>query len=154
MPSKVRMAAGARLAAALLAVPLTGATTRLPPHAQAGVHRCTCSERPGERHECDCALCRAAALMAQASDEKAPPCHRAAARKALVESAPTGSRDAPSFECICGEPAESEATPAGLGPFCSTADRAVTMGDRTEARQPSAGDPAREGPAEPETPPP
>lgn len=157
MPSGVHRSVGGRIAAVLVAVTLSGATARVLDaiHGPGEGHRCLCAARLGEQHECDCTLCRTAALMARASDRSSPPCHRAAAQRALLaERAPAGSRDAPSMQCICGDPTESTATADGLGPFCFPADQALALADRTEPALPAVANPAREGPVKPETPPP
>jgi hypothetical protein len=150
----VRMASVARLAAALVAVTLSGAPRVLALHAPVEGHCCACRAHGGDNHECECAICRKAALAAQASDEKAPPCHRAAARKALSERAPTGSRSVPCIEGTCGGSNQPTMTPAGVEPFClPAATRAVALADRTESR-PRLADAARKRPFAPETPPP
>lgn len=156
MASRVRRSVVGQIAAVLVAVTLSGATTLVLDalHAPGEGHRCLCAARYGERHECDCALCRMAALTARASDPNAPPCHREAARKALAERAPVGSREAPGMECICGDPTEGTATASGPGPFCFPAHPALAVADRAEPALPGVAEPAREGPVEPETPPP
>jgi hypothetical protein len=150
---QVRRAPVARLAAALVAVTLSGAPRVLAMHAPVEGHRCSCRAHGGEHHECECAICRKAALTAQATDDKAPPCHRAAARKALSERAPTGSRNEPCVEGTCGGSSQPTVTPAGMEPFCLPAAKAIALADRTEPRPLLAGA-ARERPLEPETPPP
>jgi hypothetical protein len=149
---QARMAAVARFAAALVAVTLSGAPRVLAMHAPVEGHRCSCRAHTGG-HECECAICRKAALTAQASDEKLPPCHRSAARKALSESEPVGQRSAPCVEGTCGGSGQPTMTPAGVEPFCMPSARAVALADRTE-RRPGAAGPACERPLEPETPPP
>jgi hypothetical protein len=150
---QVRMAAVARLAAALVAVTISGAPRVFAMHAPVEGHRCSCRAHGGEHHECECAICRKAALAAQASDEKAPPCHRAAARKALSERAPTGSRSVPCIEGTCGGSSQPTMTPAGVEPFCLRSAEAVVLAGRIEPPA-SLADAARERPLEPETPPP
>lgn len=149
---QARAAAVAQLAAALVAVTLSGAPRLLAMHAPVAGHRCSCRAHRAN-HECDCAICRKAALAAQASDERLPPCHRAAARKALSQGEPAGGRSAPCVEGTCGGSAQPAMTFAGIEPFCMPSAKAVAVADRTEHRA-SAADPARERPVEPETPPP
>jgi hypothetical protein len=150
---QVRVAAVARLAAALVAVTISGAPRVFAMHAPVEGHRCSCRAHGGEHHECDCAICRKAALAAQASNEKAPPCHRAAARKALSERAPTGSRSVPCIEGTCGGSTQPTMTPAGVEPFCMPSSTAVALAYRMEPR-PTTADPVHDRPLEPETPPP
>ncbi len=152
MLAQARTAAVAQVAAALVAATLSGAPRVLAMHAPAAGHRCSCRAH-GANHECDCAICRKAALAAQASDERLPPCHRAAARKALSHGEPAGGGGAPCVEGTCGGSAQPAMTFAGVEPFCMPPGTAVAVADRTEQR-PSTGDPARERPFEPETPPP
>lgn len=145
----------ARLIAALTAVTLAGAAVGLPAaRGQGEGHRCTCHERYGEEHECECVLCRAAALIARASDEGLPPCHRAAAQRELLASEAAGRRDAPTIACVCGEPPEPESTPAGLGQYCLAADRGIADAVRPAPRLAPADPPVTAGRHEPETPPP
>lgn len=117
MLPQVRVAAVTRFAAALVAVTLTGAPRVLALHAPAERHRCSCPAHGGH-HECECALCRKAALTAQATDESLPPCHRAAAKKALAGARSDGSRSAPCLEGTCGDGARPALTAAGVEPFC------------------------------------
>ncbi len=150
-----RMAAVARLAAALVAVTLSGAPRVLAMHAPIAGHRCSCKPHQGGHHECECAICRKAALAAQASDEKLPPCHRAAAKKALSQGEPAGQRSAPCVEGTCGGSGQPAMTPAGVEPFCipSGGGQAGAPADRAE-RRPDTADAACERSLEPETPPP
>src|SRR5690349_2476259 len=108
----------ARLAAVLVAVTLTGTPRVLALHAPPERHRCSCAAHAGEHHECACARCRSAALTTQASDESLPPCHRAAAEKALAHAKSDASRRAPCVEGTCGSGARPTLTLAGVEPFC------------------------------------
>ena len=143
----------ARLAATLVAVTLSGAPRVLAMHAPAAGHRCSCRPHRGGNHQCDCAICKKAALATQASDERLPPCHRAAARTALSQHEPAGQRGAPCVEGTCGGSAQPTMTLAGVEPFCMPSATAVAVAGRSE-RRPSATCPAHERPLEPETPPP
>ncbi len=151
MLRQTRTAAVARIAAALVAVTLSGAPRVLAIHAPVEGHRCSCKAHGGGHHDCECAICRKAALAAQASSENAPPCHRAAARRAQSES--PGSRHVPCIEGTCGSGARPLITPAGIEPFCLPAQRVVILASGTEA-QPVAADTVRDRSLEPETPPP
>jgi hypothetical protein len=153
MLRQVRAVAVARIAAALAAVTLTGVPRVLALHAPAETHRCSCRANAGSHHECECAICRKAALAAQASDERAPPCHRAAARQALSRGAPPGSREAPCFEGTCGGAGRAPMTFPGVEPFCLPVPPAVRVTIAPPARAVSA-DPVRDRALEPETPPP
>jgi hypothetical protein len=150
----MRTAAAARLAAVLVAAMLTGAPRVLALHAPVEGHRCSCAAHGGDHHECACAICRKAALAARASDESAPPCHRAAARNALSEerrtSRPSGS---PCVEGTCGAPGQPALTPAGTEPFCLPSQEPVVRADRAQ-RLPVAAPAAPGRSREPETPPP
>ncbi len=146
------MAAVARVAAALVAVTLSGAPRVLAMHAPIEGHRCSCKAHSAD-HECECAICRKAALAAQASDESLPPCHRAAAKKALSESKPAEKRTAPCVEGTCGGSGQPTLTPAGVEPFCMPSSSSAALADRTE-RHTCAPAASCERPLDPETPPP
>ncbi|HEY6004211.1 MAG TPA: hypothetical protein VIV57_15145 [Anaeromyxobacter sp.] len=149
-----RTGRAARLAAALVAVTLTGAPRVLALHAPVEGHRCSCRAGPQGHRECECAICRkAAALSARASDERQPPCHRLAARKAPAGSGAGGSTDVPCLERTCGGEGPLATTVAGVEPFCLPAGRLPAMARSPEAR-PVLAAVARERPLEPETPPP
>lgn len=154
MVGLLRMAAVARLAAALVAVMLSGAPRVLAMHAPAETHRCTCRARAGGHHDCECAICRKAALTAQASDQAQPPCHRAAARKALASGASGGPRgDAPCLEGTCGNGTQPPVTIAGLEPFCLRVSGVAAVALPGETRPPFAPR-LRDRSLDPETPPP
>jgi hypothetical protein len=148
-----RMAAVARVGAALLAVALSGAPRVAALHAPVESHRCTCAAHGGER-ACECALCKKAALRAQASDESAPPCHRLAAKKALADAGRSGGGDAPCLEGTCGSGiGHAVMTAASLEPFCLPTASSLVPARASEIRRTSGGDaPARA--LVPETPPP
>jgi hypothetical protein len=120
MLPRVRTGALARLAAALTALALSGTPRVLAMHAPAERHQCSCRAHAGGRHECECAMCKKAALAAQASDASAPPCHRAAARKALSSGSEGAARrrGAPCVEGTCGQGGGQAPTVAGEEPFC------------------------------------
>jgi hypothetical protein len=151
---RVRMAAAARLAAVLVAATLTGAPRVLALNAPMEGHRCSCAAHGDDHHRCACAVCRKAALAARASDGNAPPCHRAAARKALSEargrSGPSGT---PCVEGTCGGPGQAPAAPGGPEPFSLPSHRPIARTERAE-RLPVAAAAASARPLEPETPPP
>lgn len=151
---RVHVPVVSRLAAALVAVVLSGAPRVVAIHAPAEGHRCSCRARGGEHHECECAVCRKAALVSQAKDPGAMPCHRAAARQALSERSSSGSRRAPCVEGTCGGPAQPKVLPAGVSPFpLPGSPAALLLADRAEPLRGWA-DPCPERSAEPETPPP
>lgn len=122
------------LAAGLVGVTLAGATARvLAAQVPVERHRCQCRGHPGG--ECEC-----------------PECRRAA-QEALSER-PSAGFDAAGIGCACGEPGEPTTAPVAVEPCCLPADRVVAAADRTESRRREEVDLARDGPVEPETPPP
>jgi hypothetical protein len=95
----------ARLAAAFLAVALSGALQAPALAAPPRPHKCECrAGSHGADHECECARCRDEARAARARDlDKLPPCHRAAAQKAAAAQEPR----TPAGPCLrgsCGAP--------------------------------------------------
>jgi hypothetical protein len=150
---RARIATVARIAAVLVAVTLSGGPRVFALHAPVEAHRCCCKAHVGGDHECDCALCHRASLAAQAKDEKAPPCHRAAARKALSRNEPKGRRGAPCVEGHCGASDRPMTNPAGLEPFFLPATAFASPAGRDEPR-PDGIQAARRRFVEPETPPP
>jgi hypothetical protein len=122
----------ARLAATLAAIGLSGALHVLAMHVPVEGHRCACRAHDAA-HECDCAQCRRASLSAQASDEKLPPCHRAAARKALaLQDQGSGARSAPCVEGTCGGPTHTAPLLGASEPFCTRAPESVIAATRPE----------------------
>jgi hypothetical protein len=104
----------ARVAAALLVVALSGLPRLAAQFAPADCHVCRCkAHEPG--HECPCALCRKAALEARATNEKSPPCHRAAARVELARSK-RGPCD-PVVDGNCGGTGHTPFVLGGVEPF-------------------------------------
>jgi len=146
----VRTTGVARIAAALLGLSLSGVPRVVALQARPEPHRCHCRHRAGE--ECECALCRRAALLAQASSEDAPPCHRAAAQKAL--SGATRSGTAPCLEGACSRNDHPLPSMAGGDVYCVSGDHALprVWGPR-DMGLPMA-DRERSEPREPATPPP
>lgn len=149
----VRMVAVARVAAALVAVTLSGVPRVLALHAPAERHRCTCQAHSAA-HECDCALCHKAALLVQAGDESLPPCHRAAAQRELA-SADRGekTRGEPCVEGTCGSGARPTLTLAGVEVFCVPASAPVVIAVPERPLR-TVVEPVPERALEPETPPP
>jgi hypothetical protein len=148
-----RTGAVARIAAALVAVTLSGAPRVLAMNAPVEGHRCSCKAHAGGHHECECAICRKAALSAHASDRNVPPCHRAAARKALARDESARREGAPCIEGTCGTGGRPVVTIAGVEPFCPPpGDALAGLLAREERRQssPRLLDRAHD----PETPPP
>jgi hypothetical protein len=96
-------------------VALSGAPRVTAAHAPEMAHRCTCRAH-ASAGACDCAICRKAALAARASDERLPPCHRAAAREALSRERPA-EPTSPCVEGTCGGPGETARLPPSLEPF-------------------------------------
>lgn len=152
MLPQARMAAVARIAAALVAVALSGAPRVVALHAPPERHRCLCRAHAGGDHACDCALCRKAAIASRASDGTAPPCHRAAAQKELAaETRRPGG--APCLEGTCGSGARPTLTVAGVEAFCLPATGPLVVA-APERPVPRCAAPLAERALEPETPPP
>jgi hypothetical protein len=151
MLRQARWAAFARLAAALVAVMLTGAPRVLALHAPAEKHRCTCAAHGA--HECECALCHKAALTVVATDEGLPPCHRAAAQKELAAAGTGKSRGEACLEGTCGSGARPPLTLAGVEVFCLPASGAHVL-SLPERPLPILVEPLLDRALEPETPPP
>lgn len=149
----VRMAVFARLAAALVAMTLTGAPRVLAMHAPAEKHRCMCQAHAGGHHECECALCHKATLSAQASDERLPPCHRTAAKKELAAAGAGKPRSEPCVEGTCGSGARPPLTLAGVEVFCLPASGALVL-SLPQRPLPVRVEPLLQRALEPETPPP
>jgi hypothetical protein len=130
----MRTAAVARIAAAIVSVALSGAPRVVAAHAPPAAHRCACrAGANGAAHQCDCAICRTAALAAQASDGRLPPCHRAAARRALSRERSAPSPGSTCLEGTCGGPGETPRLPAGLEPFFPPRAPAVAGAARVES---------------------
>ena len=147
------MAALARIAAPLVAVMLSGAPRIAAMHAPAERHRCACRAHASGERECDCAICRKATLAAQASDERAPPCHREAAKKAQAAREASRPADGPCIEGTCGTGSRPAVTVAGVEPFSPPAPQRFTVVPRCEALSPAIA-PGCTRSIEPETPPP
>lgn len=117
MLAAVHASASARLAAALLALTLSGAARVVPP--VAGPHRCACAAH-GADHECACRVCASAARRAREGKlEELPPCHRDAARRAhsADEEARARRLALPGVLPTCGVPEGGLASPHATEPF-------------------------------------
>lgn len=147
----LRLAAIARLAAALVAVTLSGAPRVLALNAPPEKHRCTCRHAGG--HACECAMCHKAALTHQATDESLPPCHRAAARNALASAGDGRARGEACVEGTCGAGAHPALTLAGVEVFCLPALGPV-VAPLPERPLATFVEPLHDRALEPETPPP
>jgi hypothetical protein len=109
-----------RLAAAAVAVLLTGGLRVAAQAAPLPGHVCRCHHQ-GADDPCDCPRCHAAAPRppepAPAEDESLPPCHRAAALKARqAAERPAPPREAPCVQGTCGDDPVA-ATLLGVDPF-------------------------------------
>lgn len=147
----VRTLAPSRLAAAVLALALTGAPGIAGLHAPEAEHRCTCRAEAGV-HACACVRCHAAAAAARrASEERAPPCHRAAPSRPV----PPPERDgrAPCWTGSCGSPDPAAASPLALEAFLVPAAAALPAPPPAGRVALPAGE-GRELPLWPDTPPP
>jgi hypothetical protein len=152
--SAIRTAAACRLAAALVALSLSGApqaTLALRPERP---HRCQCAAH-GERHQCACRVCAEQARRARRNAlEKVPPCHRALVERELAEQdererAPSAPRFMPS----CGRDAPAAAAPAPTDRFTVGDVAPLAVADRSELL-PRARPRPSERPAAPDVPPP
>jgi hypothetical protein len=151
MLRQVRLGTVARIAAALVAVVLSGAPRVLALHAPAETHRCTCPAHGA--HACECVLCHQAALAAQAGDGALPPCHRAEATRALAASRDVRPRSAPCIEGTCGSRTRPAVTAAEIEPFCLSSSQALAPSS-PERRLPTSLESSPDRTVEPETPPP
>lgn len=150
--------AAVQLAAALVAVALTGVLPWLEaPHAEP-VHRCQCARGAGH-HDCDCPLCHAEAARAAsraASDAKLPPCHLAKARKAEAEARESAARRAasgPTIAASCGA-GDPRFDPPPTAPIFTVPEApALAVHVAVASLDEGPGLPAGQ-PLEPETPPP
>jgi hypothetical protein len=148
LPS-VRTSPLGRLAAALVALGLTGTPT-LAARPQ-GEHGCQC--RAHGHHECECLQCRRmAALARRAAAERAPPCHQKAAA-AEAERSPQG----PPGPCIagsCGTPEDRAATNLRPDSFTLPRVRALSILPLLGVGPDRPVGAPRDLPRAPETPPP
>jgi hypothetical protein len=116
MLSRVRVAALGQVGAMLVVLALTGAPRVAALLAPPERHACRCSEHlPGEA--CTCPICRTAALEATADDASLPPCHRAAARKALASEPRPAPAGAPCATGSCGALDPRPVAASGVEPF-------------------------------------
>lgn len=99
-----------RVAAALVALALSGAPGLASLHARGREHRCTC-KAGGRAHECACPVCHAAAR--RADEERLPPCHREAAR----QPAPARSAERAAAPCWTGSCGDREDGGIALSPL-------------------------------------
>lgn len=146
-----------RLAAAVLALALSGAPRLLSDfHARGehrGARRCQCP-RTGGAHECACPTCRRAELARVADVDKMPPCHRGLARHESAQEA--GHKRGLSGPCLtgsCGTPEERISPPSGTDVFTLPAPLRIAsfeVGQRISTERFSR----HEGSREPEIPPP
>jgi hypothetical protein len=151
----VRSTAVGRLAAALVALSLSGAPQAALALRPEKPHRCECAAH-GDRHRCACRICAEQARRARRDAlEKVPPCHRAVVARELAEEEEREREPAgPCLRPTCGSEAPSAATPPAAERFTIVAQRAaLAPADRSEALPP-ARTRASELPAVPDVPPP
>jgi hypothetical protein len=141
----------ARVAAAVLAVLLSGAPRVLQLEAPLERHRCVCRHAAGER--CSCGQCSRAAALARARANAVARCHRAPAQGPRQERSP--QRSAPCIEGACGgDRARALTSVAAIDPFAlPTAPASPTTTPSRRVRLPPAAS-GDADPPEPETPPP
>lgn len=103
MLAALRTSALCRVAAAALALALSGAPRAASALAPEKPHRCQCRHGAGER--CTCPVCgKRAAQARRAGLADLPPCHRAAAEQALAaeEEHARRDREVPCIQGDCG----------------------------------------------------
>lgn len=144
MLASLRTSALCRLAAAALALALSGAPRAAAAFAPEKPHRCMCRHGAGER--CTCPVCGKRAREARRNAlADLPPCHRAVAEQALAaeERHERHEREAPCIQGDCGSeqpaapprasvesftlpdpPIVGRASPSGVRPAAATSDGA------------------------------
>jgi len=139
-----------RLAAALVALALTGLPRALALAAPEEAHRCSCRAHGSER-DCTCARCAAIAARARrAAEGVTPPCHAPPSRAAGPE------RGAPTGPCItgsCGAPEEARPSVNGVDLFTLPEEAPRPAPPSTAALRGPLPGPLHH-PQAPETPPP
>jgi hypothetical protein len=152
MLSQVRVAALGQVGAVLVMASLTGAPRVAALLAPPEKHVCRCSEHlPGE--ECSCPICRRAALEARADDASLPPCHRAAAKKALARESRPAPAGVPCATGSCGALDPRPVTASGVEPFVLPAPVAFPLAP-LEARLTEPAERRGQVARAPDTPPP
>lgn len=147
-----------RLAAATVALALSGAPQLIEPPEHARGHRCQCPVRNGH-HDCDCPLCHAeAARIGKSSevDPNLPACHRALAAKARADADQSAKRRAASAPCLtstCGSSDERLRSPSAADGFTIPPPWQLVV-RMISADVPAARDLVLSALGEPETPPP
>ena len=144
--------APSRVAAAALALTLSGVARFSVTEISAAEHRCCC--KAGARHDCDCPVCKSATLAARLrASERLPPGERAAVRAAILREA---RQQAPGRPCVtspCSSPERCPTLAGGADPFVLPVERtALSTPERDGplARSTHASD----APRAPEPPPP
>jgi hypothetical protein len=160
MLGSLRTSALCRLAAAALALALSGAPRAAAALAPEKPHRCQC--RHGAHERCTCPVCGKRALQARrnavaaaAADADATPCERAAAQRALAdeEDRARRDRDVPCVQGDCGGDLPAAPPRASVEPFTLPDPPAVGRAAPSGAiPAPASGDGA--GAPAPEPPPP
>jgi hypothetical protein len=140
----------ARIAAAMVAMVLSGAPRVAALHAPGKRHVCTCAHA-GDHAQCGCVLCRRAALNARTSSPSARPCCRGAAKKELA--AERRAATTPCVEGTCGAGAQPSVAFAGVEPFCPPRQPVDRLRGTAEPLRQVTAQP-RDRAVDPETPPP
>jgi hypothetical protein len=152
---RLRISSTSRLAAALLALSLSGATRAALALAPEREHRCQCASH-GENHRCACKICNDRARRARRDElAKLPPCCRskAAAQLAVEEERAQRESADPCAVPLCGG-RDPDAPPSGSEDAFTLPPRATPTGPgRREPIVPAATS-GPEAVATPELPPP
>ncbi len=163
MLSHVHRLAVSRLAAAVLALALSGAVrVAAAQEPQEGGHRCACPVGAHGEHDCSCPRCQSArqAPEAAAPSPEAlaamPPCHRALYEKAAAQRpapAPTPKPDQDCASPLCSLPDGRLAAAPQVDTFLLPRPPEVVVALRSEPL-PAARSACAAAPARPEPPPP
>jgi hypothetical protein len=150
--SGVRTLIAGRIAAALVAVALSGAAQLHLPEAQHGgaASGCRCGSHHTE-HLCSCPVCHSARIR---DLDQLPPCHRAAAREKLARVERQGDLPGPCMKGSCGQPESPQATTTRFVERFTVPDSAAPVLPERSEELPLARALAQGLTTPPETPPP
>lgn len=91
---QLRVSSVGRLAAAVIALSLSGAPRAVSALAPEAEHRCQCAAH-GEKHRCACKICNERARRARRGElDQVPPCHRAMVAQQLAHEEERERQDA------------------------------------------------------------
>jgi hypothetical protein len=147
-----------RVAAAAVALALSGLPQLVEAPGQPVAHRCHCPAKHGA-HEVGCPLCHAAAAglrKAEADDSSLPPCHRALAAKARAgegEAAQRRAASGPYLTSSCGTESAKLLPPPAVERYTIPQGHEVDFVESIR-KLTATRDLPRSATREPETPPP